>query len=148
LANRYMSELGTNVGVFVVVWMGMPRCPAKYRPLWASPAAAREELEQLAREVETTSEGCQVWPVVIDASLPTSPQRPQSRKRVTSRTPPPPPRRKTKLSRGERRKAATDKKPTKPTRTKKKPGSKRREKKVATAKKTRVKSPDRNKRAG
>ncbi len=68
LVNRYMSELGTSFGVFVVAWMGMPSPPARYQPLWASPAEAKEEL---ARQAKAASiEGADVRSVLIDASLP------------------------------------------------------------------------------
>jgi hypothetical protein len=42
LVGRYMSELGTNLGVFVVAWMGTP---PGYRPLWGTPELAKEDLQ-------------------------------------------------------------------------------------------------------
>jgi hypothetical protein len=83
LVDRYMSELGTSFGVFVVVWMGMPKPPARYRPLWASPTAAQEELTQQAREA--SSSGLDVRAVVIDASLPVASQTTKSRKKAVKR---------------------------------------------------------------
>lgn len=67
LFDRYMSQLGSNVGVFVVVWMGnLP----PYRPLWKSVEAARQELCEIAATLSIGGAPCEVQVVVIDASLP------------------------------------------------------------------------------
>jgi hypothetical protein len=70
LVNRYMSELSTDFGVFVVVWMGTLR---RYKAIWDSPRAAKEELTGQAREIMSSSDGLDVRVVVIDASLPRAP---------------------------------------------------------------------------
>jgi hypothetical protein len=75
LVNRYMSELGTNHGIFVVAWMGMPRPPAKYKPRWSDITEARNELNRQAAEVMSPGEELDVRAVVIDLSLPTTPSK-------------------------------------------------------------------------
>ena len=43
LVGRYMSELGTSHGVFVVVWMDAPKVAANHRPIWPNRSAAEAE---------------------------------------------------------------------------------------------------------
>jgi hypothetical protein len=71
LLDRYMKELGTDLGVFVVVWMGKMKPGSVYKPLWATPVAAQKELEQMAADLVSLSQGeLDLRVVVIDASLP------------------------------------------------------------------------------
>lgn len=89
LFGRYMSELGTDFGVFVVAWMGAQEAAGGYRPLWATPEAAREELEEQARQVMSSApEILCIRVVVIDASLPLAAVRP-ARKKKTAKKPRP-----------------------------------------------------------
>ncbi len=70
LAERYMSEIGTGLGVYVVVWMGAGKAAARFRPLWKSPEAALADLEEQAKTLVATSpESMDIRCVVIDASL-------------------------------------------------------------------------------
>lgn len=88
LLMRYMRELGTQVGVYVVAWMGTGLAAANFRPLWKSPEAAREELEEQARTLNVnSSEPIDIRVVVIDASLPLEskpPRRKKERKAASS----------------------------------------------------------------
>jgi hypothetical protein len=70
LVERYMRELNTNVGVFVLVWMDMPRRAAEHRPLWNSAADARKELDRQAEDAMSGRNGTDIRVAVIDASLP------------------------------------------------------------------------------
>ena len=67
LVDRYMSELGTSYGVFVVVWMDAPGIADKHKPIWSSIEKARAELLAQASSVE--SERVKVRVVIIDATL-------------------------------------------------------------------------------
>ncbi len=67
LVARYMSELGTNSGVFVVAWMKRSGARA-YRPLWSTIEAAQRELQEIARECSV--DGSLVGAAVINLSLP------------------------------------------------------------------------------
>jgi hypothetical protein len=72
LVDRYMSELGTSHGVFVIVWMIAPRLAKAHRPVWKSISACTAELTDQARGVLSTTKGTAVVAVVIvDASLTT-----------------------------------------------------------------------------
>jgi hypothetical protein len=70
LVDRYMRQLGTNIGVFVVAWMDAPGLASKDRPIWANIRSAKKALERQARTVNTDSEGVfTVQAYVIDATL-------------------------------------------------------------------------------
>jgi hypothetical protein len=70
LVDRYMNQLGTSCGVFVVVWMGgFDNAPA-HQPLWDSLEAAQEELDKQAVDVMAALDGTDVRAIVFDASLP------------------------------------------------------------------------------
>jgi hypothetical protein len=75
LVDRYMSQLGTSLGVFVLVWMGSFDEAAGHQPLWDSPAAASEELKKQARDAVASCGLADVQTAVIDASLPTVPAK-------------------------------------------------------------------------
>ena len=71
LAERYMPQLGARHGVYVVVWMSLPRpeeLREHHRPKWASIGAAREDLRQEAERV-SKERGVHVRTIVIDGSL-------------------------------------------------------------------------------
>lgn len=71
LVERYMSELGTGLGLYVVVWMGRGEAGGRYRPLWRSPEDARAEFADQAKQMMAASpEPMDIRVVVIDASLP------------------------------------------------------------------------------
>ena len=71
LVSRYMSQTGSTVGAFVVVWMHAAGLAATHRPIWPSLAGAVAELEQQARDVagDQTRGSVRVAAIVIDASL-------------------------------------------------------------------------------
>ena len=141
LVNRYVSQLGTNVGVFVVAWMGTPKPSARYRPLWDSPTTAQEELTRQALDVTSSSEGLDIRAIVIDASLPSSPRTLTGRKKTMEKVYATPPNPKGDSSGRNRKSAATVKKSSKTTGTKKKPVTKRTTKKAIANKKQQVKRP-------
>ena len=70
LLDRYMKELGTPLGVFVVAWMGVTPLAANRRALWPSVDAAKQELDQKAKGIMAACEELEIRAVVIDASLP------------------------------------------------------------------------------
>ena len=71
LAERYMPQLGASHGVYVVVWMSLPR-PAEllehHRSKWPSIEAGREDLRQEAERV-SKEKGFHIRTIVIDGSL-------------------------------------------------------------------------------
>lgn len=95
LFDRYMKELGSDVGVYVVVWMG--HFDPRFRLPWETADAARRALEEAATQCRAEDVG-DVRVVVIDASRPasTSAQKrsrgPGSRKRSPRRSRPHKPR--------------------------------------------------------
>jgi hypothetical protein len=96
LVNRYMSQLGTSYGVFVLAWMGRPIRGSTYRPLWTSLSTAQQDLLSQASEAQTNDGFC-IRAIVIDASLSTfkkprklfrkapSPRRATTRKRSAAK---------------------------------------------------------------
>ena len=71
LAERYMPQLGASHGVYVVVWMSLPRpddLREHHRPKWPSIEAARAELRQEAERV-SKERGIHVRTIVVDGSL-------------------------------------------------------------------------------
>lgn len=71
LAERYMPQLGASHGVYVVVWMSLPRpeeLREQHRPKWASIEAAREDLRQEADRV-SKERGIRIRTIVVDGSL-------------------------------------------------------------------------------
>ena len=71
LAERYMPQLGASHGVYVVVWMSLPRpdeLREHHRPKWASIEAAREDLRQEAERV-SKERGIHIRTIVVDGSL-------------------------------------------------------------------------------
>ena len=141
LVDRYMIELDTDVGVFVVVWMETPNSTARRRRLWDSPAQARDELMPQAKDIMSSSEGLDIRTVVIDASLPTKPRTSKGRKRTAGKAASAPPKKAGIDSSGKKRKsAAAAEKSPKATGAKKKSAPKRTLKKVAADKK-KAKSP-------
>ena len=68
LFGRYMSELGTDVGVFVVVWLTAPGL-TDHRPVWSSIEEAREHLESQIKAIRVSSDGVQIKSIVVNASL-------------------------------------------------------------------------------
>jgi hypothetical protein len=67
LAARYMKELGTDSGAYVVIWMNSPNLGRGYKPLWRTTAEAKSALGEQAEALKT--EGLDVRVVLIDASL-------------------------------------------------------------------------------
>ena len=87
LVDRYMSELGTSHGAFVVVWMHAPNLAPAHRPIWSSFSAAAEELNEQARQVsESTKGAATVAALVVDATLVVTPRAPQGRKKKKKTT--------------------------------------------------------------
>ena len=71
LAERYMPQLGASHGVYVVVWMSLPRpddLRKHHRPKWPSIETAREDLRQEAERV-SKERGIHIRTIVIDGSL-------------------------------------------------------------------------------
>ncbi len=71
LGERYMPQLGARHGVYVVVWMSLPRpeeLRKHHRPKWESIDAAREELRQEA-ELLSKDREISIWTIVVDGSL-------------------------------------------------------------------------------
>ena len=71
LGERYMPQLGASHGVYVVVWMSLPRpeeLGKHHRPKWPSIDAAREELRQDAERV-SKDRGISIRTIVVDGSL-------------------------------------------------------------------------------
>jgi hypothetical protein len=67
LMSRYMKELGTSYGVFIVAWMGNPIGSPTYRPVWKSLQAAQQFLTNQA--LSETADGRSIRTFVLDASL-------------------------------------------------------------------------------
>ncbi len=87
LSARYMTELATSFGMFVVAWMKAPRLPATYKPIWDDIESAKAELEQQAEQVAAKVRG-NIGVVVFDASIPVKP-RTRMNKARTKRKPKP-----------------------------------------------------------
>ena len=71
LAERYMPQLGASYGVYVVVWMGLPRpdeLQKHHRPKWTSIERAREDLREEAERL-SKERGIHVRTIVVDGSL-------------------------------------------------------------------------------
>lgn len=70
LVDRYMSELGTGRGVFVVAWLDAPGLSAAHRPVWSTIDQARAAFAEQAEALLTESGGSvhASW-IVVDASL-------------------------------------------------------------------------------
>ena len=71
LADRYLPEVGASHGVYVVVWMNLPKPELLreiHRPKWRSMELARQELAEEAALL-SRERGICVRPVVIDGSL-------------------------------------------------------------------------------
>jgi hypothetical protein len=70
LVGRYMSELGSSHGAFVVVWMDAPKLGKAYRPVWESMSAAEADLRNQAQSVfDSTTGAATVAVLVVDATL-------------------------------------------------------------------------------
>ena len=71
LADRYMPQLGTSHGVYVVVWIDVPDrtdLERHHRPQWPDIAAAKADLEAQADSLKQ-ADGVMVTTMLIDASL-------------------------------------------------------------------------------
>ena len=71
LAGRYIPQLGASHGIYVVVWMNLPRSEelrAHHRPKWQSIESAREDLREEAERL-SREKGICVRAVVVDGSL-------------------------------------------------------------------------------
>ncbi|MGD9789021.1 MAG: NACHT domain-containing NTPase [Phycisphaerales bacterium] len=69
LVDRYMSELRTNVGVYVLIWVGTNRT-ARYRSLWTSIDKATAEIPLLAKTAASARTNSDIRTAVVDATLP------------------------------------------------------------------------------
>lgn len=69
LVDRYMNELGTCAGVFVVVWFDAPNLGASHRPVWPTIEAAKADLEQQVVNAKQKDPTLQLRVIVIDATL-------------------------------------------------------------------------------
>ena len=71
LVDRYMSQIGTDFGVFVVVWFEAPGLPKSHKPVWPDIETARNELRSQAEDAnaEVSGRGGRVLSMVIDATL-------------------------------------------------------------------------------
>jgi hypothetical protein len=71
LFGRYMTQLGTNVGLYVVVWLSAPRLPRSARPIWPTMQSASQALEQQSADVSQATAGTSAVSLfILDASLP------------------------------------------------------------------------------
>ena len=71
LADRYIPQLGATHGVYVVVWMSLPRpeeLQEHHRPKWRSIESARQELREEAERL-WRKRGIRVRTIVVDGSL-------------------------------------------------------------------------------
>lgn len=71
LVERYLPQIGTSSGIYVVVWMSVSnpkQLDTSHRPKWSSIEDARKFLETQAKDV-SSRKGVDVRAVVIDASL-------------------------------------------------------------------------------
>ena len=71
LVERYMPQLGTSHGLYVVVWMSVPNpsdLAPHHRPRWLSIDRAREELNGEAERL-SRDQGFSVCALVVDAEL-------------------------------------------------------------------------------
>ena len=71
LAERYMPQLCASHGVYVVVWMSLPRpdeLQKHHRPKWTSIERAREDLREAAERL-SKERGIHVRTIVVDGSL-------------------------------------------------------------------------------
>jgi hypothetical protein len=74
LVGRYMSELGSSHGAFVVVWMDAPKLAKTYRPIWESRSAAEADLQEQAQSVlDATKGAATITALIVDATLATIP---------------------------------------------------------------------------
>jgi hypothetical protein len=70
LVNRYMTQLGTNYGVFVVVWLNAPNMSSGNRPVWRNIEEARAELGKQKIAIEQQSGGVlRLATIIVDACL-------------------------------------------------------------------------------
>ena len=67
LASRYMKELGTDSGIYVVIWMAAPKVGKGYAAFWRTIGEAESELRKQAEALRRA--GMDVRVIVIDASL-------------------------------------------------------------------------------
>lgn len=120
LVTRYMSELGTNVGIYCVVWFGDRSLPKSYRPKWKSINEMQHQLDGQVSKVNDALSGVDARVIVIDASLPalaksrraTKPRQTPKRAAVTASKRPKGSRRKNKKQvRAENRNVARKPKP-------------------------------------
>jgi hypothetical protein len=84
LVNRYMREIGTNFGVFVIAWMQAHQLVAKYKPIWKDIHSAKTELERQANELQISSSHT-VGVLVLDVSLPRRVSRKRKKPAVAKR---------------------------------------------------------------
>ena len=68
LAERYMAETGTAVGVYVLAWFDTKDLASGYRPVWPSIDEARSELEHQALQLRE-AENLDIKVAVIDLTL-------------------------------------------------------------------------------
>jgi hypothetical protein len=85
LVNRYMSQLGTDVGAFIVAWMTAPNMSGRYRPHWETISDARVDLQQQARRA-ATDRHVAVEAIVVEASLRRVMRRKPRRRGATRRS--------------------------------------------------------------
>ena len=85
LVDRYMRQTGTTSGVFCVAYMGTPTSTGAYKPLWPTPAAAKEDLESQAQTTMHAAPELDVRVVVVDASLPRTSKSKASNRRARVR---------------------------------------------------------------
>ena len=52
LAARYMKELGTDSGAYVVIWMNAPNLGTGYKPLWRTTTEAKSDLRKQAEALK------------------------------------------------------------------------------------------------
>lgn len=70
LVDRYVRQLDTDVGAFVLAWMMAPKLARKHKPVWASIDAARKDLQQQVKKI-TSPDGSPlaIRAFVLDAAL-------------------------------------------------------------------------------
>ncbi len=68
LADRYMTEAGTAIGVYVLAWFDAPNLAKHHRPKWSAIDEARADLDQQAQRLRK-AEGIDVRVAIVDLRL-------------------------------------------------------------------------------
>ena len=69
LLDRYMSQLGTSIGLFVVAWLDAPKMPKSHKPLWKTISEAKTELQEQVKEITSSPGAPRIDVMVLNAAL-------------------------------------------------------------------------------